>query len=34
MKSIMKPKTSDEERKKQKENQPVVTAKFIKVDKI
>ena len=34
MKSIMKPKTTPEERKKQKENEPMVNAKFSKVDKI
>ena len=34
MKSIMKPKTTEEERKKQKENQPIVNARFSKVDKI
>ena len=34
MKSIMKPKTTEEERKKQKENEPMVNAKFSKVDKI
>lgn len=34
MKSIMKPKTTEEERKKQKENIPMVNAKFSKVDKI
>ena len=30
----MKPKTTEEERKKQKENEPMVNAKFSKVDKI
>ena len=34
MKSIMKPKTTEEQRKKQKENEPIVNAKFSKVDKI